>query len=160
MSAAPEVEILEAQMGDGLGALIEATERELAELHRRRDSIDREIGLYARKLRMYEGVRRSLDGNEPAHLRLVTREVPPTKREAVLAFLTERPDEHFKLIEIRQGLIERGWMTSDKRGIHALEVAVTNMAARGEVHRVRKGIYALRPRTETLLDIRTDEAGE
>jgi hypothetical protein len=146
MSAAPQLEVLEAQVGDGLGSLIAATETELAALQGRREEIEREISEYARKLRMYRGLRQSLDGTDTSHLRLVTKEAPPTKREAVLAFMTEHSQGHFKLVEIRQGLLDSGWMTNDKRSIHALEVAVIGMARRGEIHRVQKGTYSLRPR--------------
>jgi hypothetical protein len=147
VSALPQLDDLEARVGDHLGGLIEGTRRKLTELQRKREELDKEISAYARKLRAYEGFQRSLDPQAP-HLRLVGGDTPPTKREAVLGFLSEDPEGHFKLIEIRRGLLERGWMSSDKRSIHALEVAVIEMERRGEIRRVRKGVYTLRPRAE------------
>ena len=67
-----------------------------------------------------------------------------TKREAVLAFLSEAPDLELKLVEIRRALIGRGWLTHGPGSIHALEVAVAGMAERGEIQGVRKGHYRLR----------------
>jgi hypothetical protein len=142
MAIAAEVEALEARIGDGLAELITAAERELAELHRQRGKLDEQIASYGRKLRTWESVRGSL-GTKPRRLQVVA-DNEPTKREAVLAYLAEQPEAAFRLVEIRKGLIARGWMTSERRAIHALEVAVSGMADRGEIHRVRKGIYRLR----------------
>ena len=147
MNAVPKLDVLEAQVGDGLGQLIAATQRTLAELERRRQEIDAEIAAHGRKLRTWQNVRGSLGYDKGRQLRLV-RDAPPTKREAVLGFLSDYPEGDFKLVEIRRALIERGWMTGEKNDIHALEVAVIGMAERGEIHRIRKGIYTLRPQVK------------
>jgi hypothetical protein len=142
VSAAPQLDSLEAQVDDGLGQLIQAARGELAALERQREDLEKEIAAQARRLRAWETARRTL-GRQPAQLRAVDSE-PPTKREAVLALLSQFPSDEFKLIEIRRALIERGWMTHAQA--HALEVAVIEMARRGEIHRVRKGYYVFEPR--------------
>jgi len=156
MSVVPRLDLLEAAFGDGLEQLIAAARQQLAELDERRRDLDREIAACSRKLRTWENVQASLARGPGNHLRLADAE-PPTKREAVLAFLSERPDENFRLVEIRQALIGRGWMTDGRRAVHALEVAVATMAERGDIQRVRKGIYALRPRPPDPEDERADE---
>lgn len=109
-----------------------------------REELDRKIAVHERRLRAWEGAKRSLDGRAAAPRILGV--VPPTKREAVLALLAETPDGRFKLIEIRTALIQRGWMNAGQA--HALEVAVTDMERRKEIRRVRRGVYTLRPADE------------
>jgi hypothetical protein len=144
MSAMPQLAPLEAQANDALAQLIEAGRRRLASLQSERDELDRQIAIEGRKVQAWEHARRSL-AYPPPPLRVVAGQMP-TKREAVLSFLAENPDSEFKLVEIRRGLIERGAMTNEQA--HALEVAVRDMESRGEIRRVRKGIYTLRPRIE------------
>jgi hypothetical protein len=142
MSALPEFASLEAQADEALGRLIDAGRRRLVALQRKREELDRKIAVEGRRVQAWEQARRSLD-DPPPPLRVVPGQLP-TKREAVLSFLAEHPDSAFKLIEIRRALIERGAMTNQQA--HALEVAVRDMEARGEIRRVGKGIYTLRPR--------------
>jgi hypothetical protein len=144
VSALPQLATLEAHADDALGQLIEAGRRRLSDLQLKRDELDREIASEGSRLRAWEHARRSLT-DSPVPLRVVPGQ-QPTKREAALAFLAEHPDSEFKLIEIRRALIERGAMTNDQA--HALEVAVREMEARGEIRRVRKGIYTLRSRID------------
>lgn len=147
MNSVASLELLETRVEDGLGTLIDAARREVEELHRQREQLDREITDKVRKLRAWEYARDSLTRPRAGSLVAVPDELP-TKREAVLAFLGEHPDEDFKLIQIRRGLIARGWMAGDAASIHALEVAVRTMEQRGELRRPRKGIYTMRPRAE------------
>ena len=142
MSAVPQLETLEAEVDHGLGALIVAAKAELSELERQRSQLDEKIAAHTRRIRTWETTQRTLR-QQPPRLRAL-ESAPATKRDAVLAFLADYPDDEFKLIDIRRALIERGWMTNAQS--HALEVAVVGMAQRGEIQRVRKGIYTLRPR--------------
>jgi hypothetical protein len=138
MSAIAQLEVLETEVGERLESLIEAAKLQLAELERDRTQLDRRIDTTLRRLRAWEAAYRSLGrGSVPPSVGLV----PHTKREAALLFLAERPNEELRLVDIRRALIDRGWMTNAQA--HALEVAVTEMAARGEIARVRKGVYSL-----------------
>ena len=65
----------------------------------------------------------------------------PHKREAVLKVLGAEPLRTFKLEEIRQEMVDRGWLPDDDAGTHALQVYISNMAKRNEVERPRKGFY-------------------
>lgn len=148
MSALPHAS-LEDQADDALGQLIAAGRERLQALQRQRDTVEDLIAAESRKLRAWQQARDSIKNPTPP-LRAVPGHLP-TKREAVLALLGAHPDSDFRLIEIRRALIERGEMTNDQA--HALEVAVRDMEGRGEIRRVRRGIYTLRPRSE---DPRTD----
>lgn len=141
MSAIAQLEVLETEVEERLESLIEAAKRQLAELERDRTQLDRRIDTTLRRLRAWEAAHRTL--GRGSTLPTVAR-VPHTKREAALLLLAERPHEELRLVEIRRALIERGWMTNTQA--HALEVAVTGMAARGEIARVRKGVYSLQAR--------------
>lgn len=144
MNALPETASLEAQADDALGQLIDGARARLTGLQEDRDRLDSLIAAESRKIRAWEQARVSITDQGPP-LRIVPGQLP-TKREAVLELLGEYPDSDFKLIEIRRALIDRGLMTNSQA--HALEVAVREMERRGEIRRVRKGIYTLRPRTE------------
>lgn len=141
--AAPVIEELEAEIADGLAQLIEVQRAEIDALLREREALDQKINARQRKLRSWETARTSLGtaAQKPA-LQLVAA-APPTKREAVLAFLAESSASEHKLIDIRRALLARGWMLEAE--VHALEVAVAEMARRGEIGRPRKGVYRLRP---------------
>ena len=138
MSAIAQLEVLETEVGERLESLIEAAKFQLAELERDRTQLDGRIDTTLRRLRAWEAAYRTL--GQGSGLPSVTC-VPHTKREAALLLLAERPDQELRLVEIRRALIERGWMTNAQA--HALEVAVAEMAARGEIARVRKGVYSL-----------------
>jgi hypothetical protein len=142
MTVQPELRLLEARVEDGLSELIAATTLKLTTLQRERDRILREIATYEAKLRVCEATRRSLSGTKGG-LRAVTEGRVPTKPEAVLAFLAEQPRTTFRLSEIRDALMQRGWMEDTRQARHALEVAALNLAKRGAVQRVQKGLYRL-----------------
>jgi hypothetical protein len=142
MGAQPELKLLEAQVEDGLAELIAVTRLKLTTLQRERDRILREISTYEAKLRVWEATRHSLGGTRGG-LRAVTEGRLPTKPEAVLAFLAEHPRTTFRLSEVRDALIQRGWMEDTRQARHALEVAALNLAKRGAVQRVQKGLYRL-----------------
>jgi hypothetical protein len=142
MSDQPELKLLEAQVEDGLGELIAATRLKLTTLQRERDSILREIATYEAKLRVWDATRHSLSGSSGS-LHAVTEGRLPTKPEAVLALLGEQPRARFRLAEIRDALIERGWMENTRQARHALEVAALNLAKRGAIQRIQKGVYWL-----------------
>ncbi len=133
-----QLEVLETEVDERLESLIEAAKRQVAELERDRTQLDRRIDTTLRRLRAWETAHRTLGRGSASSL--VAR-VPHTKREAALLFLAEHPHEELRLVEIRRALIERGWMTDAQA--HALEVAITGMAARGEIARLRKGVYSL-----------------
>jgi hypothetical protein len=138
VSAIAQLEVLETEVDERLTSLIEAAKRQLADLERDRTQLDRRIDTTLRQLRAGQTALRALGrGSASPSVALV----PHTKRDAVLLFLAEHPFEELRLVEIRRALIERGWMTAAH--VHALEVAITGMAARGEVARVRKGVYSL-----------------
>jgi hypothetical protein len=141
MNALPQISELADVVDDGLVRLIEAGRAELAELERRRSAIEVEIASRMRSLKAWESAQRSLAPRTQS-LHLTSSAQHPTKREAVLALLSESSSE-IKLADIRRALIERGWMSDDRKSIHALEVAAIAMAERGELRRPRKGFYAL-----------------
>jgi hypothetical protein len=144
MSGPQDLAGLADRVVDGLEELVVAGRRRLAALEARREELEREIAAQTRQLRTWEAAQRSLRPPiRPTLLSVAPDTGIPTKREAVLAYLTEAPDSVFKLVDIRRALVERAWMNNDKSSIHALEVAVIEMAERGELRRVRKGYYKL-----------------
>ena len=74
---------------------------------------------------------------------VAVREGLPSKPAAVVALLREHRGRALRLIEIRNALIERGFMGTEKREVHALEVAVRALEARGAIERIRRGMYRL-----------------
>lgn len=128
---------------------IEAVRQELAALQQQKGSIEAAIRALNARLALWEAARRAADEAGADWHVLVSSEGRasyPTKREAVLALLSEAPHAEWRLRDIRQELVSRGWLSYDRKAAHALEVAATMMAKRGEIHRVRKGIYMFGPR--------------
>ena len=70
----------------------------------------------------------------------------PPKRLAVTRLLAERPSYSWKLSEIRDALVERGWLEDSEKARHALQVVILKMAKSGEVGKPDTGIYTYRPR--------------
>lgn len=76
----------------------------------------------------------------------------PPKRLAVLRLLAETPGRAWRLAEVRQALIERGWLEDSDRASHALQVTLLGMAQRGELNKPRTGFYRI-PTDETAEQI-------
>jgi hypothetical protein len=126
-------------------AVLAEIEHELVAARRQRDALNNRIRELARKRLRY------LD--DPRASALASAAVPP-KPVALVGFLREHHGEVFKLVEVRRALIARGWMRDEPRDRHALEVAALALAERGEIRRVRRGVYTARA------DIPTAEARE
>jgi hypothetical protein len=82
----------------------------------------------------------------------------PPKRLAALRLLSEAPGRAWRLAEIRQALIDRGWLEDNDRARHALQVTLLAMAKRGELQKPRTGFYQMP--TDVAKPERTDESGE
>jgi hypothetical protein len=118
--------------------------RQIAKLEAEQKRITDEIESLAESLELYGRLKarhatRNGEGPEPPPLR---REYP-SKRSAALAFLRERQGEVFKLSEINKALIELGAIEAGRDSYHALQVALSNAVARGEVERPSKGLYRM-----------------
>jgi len=117
---------------------LEHVVRELETLERERLRLDARIALLKRHVGLLSAVRAFANGSA-APLPV------PSKRDAILRVLAENPTSALKLSEIREELVRRGWLAGDRRSVHALEVAITSMARRGDLRRVRRGLYELAP---------------
>lgn len=112
-------------------------EDELRALEEQRLELAARIEILKRHVGLLHAVRSLASGTPSAG-------VPaPPKRDAVLRVLADAPGSAMRLAEIREALIDRGWLGNDRRATHALEVAVATMAQRGEVLRIRRGLYQL-----------------
>jgi hypothetical protein len=133
---------LEEKIRDGLADLIEQVEHELRKLARERDRVENSIAELEAKRRAWAHALEATSGSigsTPGS----ARDRLPTKRQAVLALLSEDTSKTWRLLEIRRELIRRGWMTETRRSQHALEVAVRAMEDRGELTRPTTGCYRI-----------------
>ncbi|MFL5916077.1 MAG: hypothetical protein ACJ752_10645 [Gaiellaceae bacterium] len=82
-------------------------------------------------------------GNTAVHVGATGAAQPeyPPKRVAVHRLLAENAFKEWKLGELREELIRRGWLADDERARHALQMLMLNMAKRGEIDKPRTGVY-------------------
>jgi hypothetical protein len=140
------MEALESDLRDGLKRLVERADSNLADMERERRRLDEAIAvLEAKRQTWVAAIAATARSDSAIANALETTARMPTKRQAVLALLSEDPERPRQLVEIRRELIKRGWMTETRKSHHALEVAVRAMEDRGELLRPRKGVYLLRP---------------
>jgi hypothetical protein len=66
-----------------------------------------------------------------------------TKREAIFKLMNEQPLSPWKLADLRQALVDRGWIDDDKKSKHAFDVALSQMHKRGIIDRVAAATYRL-----------------
>ena len=125
------------QVEKGLDRVIHLMTQEIEHHERVRDAAAAE----ALALRRRRAVLQRLTSHETAGV--AVREGLPSKPAAVVALLREHRGRALRLIEIRNALIERGFMGTEKREVHALEVAVRALEARGAIERIRRGMYRL-----------------
>jgi hypothetical protein len=65
--------------------------------------------------------------------------VGPRGPQAVLTVMRERPDHEWKVVEIKQEMLRRGWAPTPK----AVEASVAKLRGRGRIEVVRYGYYKL-----------------
>jgi hypothetical protein len=116
---------------------------QIAELESARARLEDALRSLHTQLALWDAARRAASTNGPRGRDVRDRPLPP-KREAILHVLSERPDHTFRLAEIREILLARGWMPAGRKAAHALEVAATTLAKRGEIDRPRRGFYRMR----------------
>lgn len=150
MNFTDDLDLLQAQVDHEVQRLVSAIEAELRELRLARDELNARIRELVRRRLVYAG----RSGDRETLRRTAGPSPMPSKPTAVLAFLEEHRGRPFRLLEIRDGLVEREWMGTDKRDRHALEVAVLALTRRGEITRVGHGVYTL----EASADERHQEA--
>jgi hypothetical protein len=112
---------------------------ELQSLERQRHQLDERISVLRRRLALWESAKAADENGIVTDPRLL-----PSKRQAISQILDEHPLRTFRLVEIREALVARGWLEVNHRSIHALEVAAAAMAKRGEIVRPRRGYYRAR----------------
>jgi hypothetical protein len=122
-------------------------ERRLTELLARRRELDVEIRFLQTQLVRWRDYLAELRGEErpqvappQATSRTEQREYP-TKRQAVLRLLSENPRRPWKLSEMRETLVKRGWLEDSGRAAHALQVTVLKMAKAGQIEKPEVGVY-------------------
>lgn len=108
----------------------------LAELERRKGTIEAAIEALNRRLQVWATMRTFAAGHDPAAVR-------PSKRDAVLNLLEQDPYREFALSEIREALIAGGLLDDTPKARHALEMTVVNMTKRREIERIKKGFYRI-----------------
>ena len=133
----PPLGLLEAKLDEWVNSFpIDTIREHLSDLERQKGDIEAAIESLNRRLRIWQAMHATSVGQGDL--------VPlPSKRDAVLTLLERDPSREFSLAEIRAMLINDGLLRNDLKAQHALEVTVSNMTKRGEIHRVRKGIYRL-----------------
>ena len=81
------------------------------------------------------------EGSGLEHRAHVTR---PTTRQAILDTIIQDPARAWKLSEIRDAMVDHGWLTQDDpSGAHRVQMVASNMVRRGELVRPEFGYYAL-----------------
>jgi hypothetical protein len=116
------------------------------ELERQRAQIDRELTFLQEGLEQYAGF---LAVQDSGQARLPLRDAPiedsppPTRRQAVLDFMSGSPGRPFKLAEIRYALIRQGLLPSTESAAAALQMLVSNMVKKHQLERPTKGYYVL-----------------
>lgn len=84
----------------------------------------------------------------------------PPKRFAVFRLLGEDALKEWKLADLREELIRRGWLADDDKARHALQMLMLNMAKRGEIDKPRTGVYRAMVKVEDKSDEeRAEEVG-
>ncbi len=127
---------------------IDEVKRHIADLERERAAISAEIEDLWRRVTLWSALR-SLAVSEVTDD--ASTDMPaPAKRDALLTLLAEAQGQPVRLVEMREEMIARGWLPRTPKAIHALEVAATTLARRGEAERVKKGIYRLPARLRLL----------
>jgi hypothetical protein len=87
------------------------------------------------------GVAVERDEAAPIEARRESTPEYPAKRTAVLRLLNEDRHKQWRLADIRDELIRRGWLSPDEKARHALQVLMLNMTRRGEVLKPATGVY-------------------
>ncbi len=131
---------------------IDEVKRQIADLEREQEGIAEAIAGLRRRLTMWSALSEFTSMESADTPRSGVGQVP-SKRDALLALLAEAQGQPSRLVEMREEMIARGWLARTPQAIHALEVAATTLAQRGEVERVKKGVYRL-PSRLRLLDLR------
>jgi len=127
---------LEAQLNRWLDTFpAEALRRELAELEKKRGTIEAAIEALNRQLLIWQTMRTRALGMRQAEL--------PSKRDVVLALLERDESREFSIVEIRESMIEGGLLEDTPKARHALEATISNMVKRGEIERPHRGHYRL-----------------
>jgi hypothetical protein len=146
-------------------------ERRLTTLVKRRRDLDVEIRFLQTQILRYRQYLQDLrpspsEATQPPESEQrhdgppTSRPTRPPKRLAVLKLLSESPGRTWRLADIRNTLIERGWLDDNDRARHALQVALLGMAKRGELEKPRTGFYRLATDETASVDTETDEPGE
>ncbi len=69
-------------------------------------------------------------------------ERPSSIRESVLQVIASDPMKAtWTASELKDALVERGWMTNDQKSMRSLQSALSRMQAEGKIARVRHGVY-------------------
>ncbi len=67
---------------------------------------------------------------------------PANLRAAVLEVVNDGPpSQEWTTTDIRDGLVERGWMENSEKSVRTLQSALSRMQAEGRIVRVRHGVY-------------------
>jgi len=82
---------------------------------------------------------------QPARVESEGADAPATRREAIETVMRERPNHSWKLSELREALVARGWLPDDEASNHRLQVTASRMAKRRQLRRPRQGYYRLPP---------------
>ena len=137
-------------------------EHRLGLLLTQRRELDQEIRFLQGQLVRYRQYLEDLapptaDARPAPELATEQRQFPP-KRLAVLRLLGEAPGRAWRLADIRQTLINRGWLEDSDRARHALQVTLLAMAKRGELEKPATGFYRMANGNHSL-ESGTDEPG-
>ncbi len=97
------------------------------------------------------------NGDEPSERLFVAHSSkPPPLRQAILAVMNEwRHGSYIRLAQLRERLVERGWLTDSDSDAHRLQVTAGLMVRRGTLQRPEKGFYQLPPSESEGKDRRT-----
>jgi hypothetical protein len=135
-----------------------------ADLTRELDELEERVEMIRFALH-YKQTRRKADAppapQERAHEleteRPASRRPPKNRRRAILALMHDFPGKVWRYQEVREAMIERGWLDPDERANHALGVAMSKMASLGQLERPERGYYRLPGPNQPAL---ADERGE
>jgi hypothetical protein len=129
----------------------EVAKRKREELARRKAEIERDIIILDQIIeRGSTGVDPPLSTATPrasGSLRLSVNGDPPkpTKPKGLLMVMAEDTDHAWKLSQVRDVMVERGWLQPGEKGTHQIQTTASTLKKRGQLVSAGHGHYRITP---------------
>lgn len=139
MAEVANVEFLKAALDAHIEALRKSVDRldyQRTQLEKKLDEARRHLSIYEEALRVAVAGNGNGVSSGDGHRR-------PSKRQAVMALMSQHPDEAMPFQTIWEMLVERGHVARDSRTRRTLQMTLSTLAKERQVERVRLGVYKL-----------------